>query len=67
MENLFELMFTLVLTLWENVSTIFSPIINFITTASGVLIPVLAKFLNFIISILDPIMNAIQGIIDFFS
>ena len=67
MENLFELMFTLVLTLWENISAIFSPIVTFITSAAGTLVPLLTKVLTGLLKMLEPIMNAIQGIIDFFT
>lgn len=60
MDNLFEIVFDTFYLVWQNITYLFSPIINFITGAIQWLMP-------FLTSLVQWILNAIEAIVNWFS
>lgn len=60
MNNIFELVYDMFLTVWGNINTLVSPIFNFVITAINWLVPLLLNIITWII-------DGIQSIIKFFS
>lgn len=60
MDNLLELFLNVVLSLWDNVGVIFTPIVDFITSTVTEIIPLL-------INVIEWFLGAIVDIIEFFS
>ena len=66
MEGIFELILQIVLGIWENITTIFTPLIDLIKDGVDVLIPLLNNILSFIFDTFAAIIEGIRNIIAFF-
>lgn len=62
MDSIFEIIFNLFLTLWNNIANLIEPIIRFIQSAAQTLIPLLTRFINWVLGAIEDIINFFKNL-----